>query len=147
VAITDYPYSDRTVGEEKETTMDISSSSTPPEPVGPNGISFGPRALAYIVDYVIILVLGFFSGLVVGWLIGWVATVVGRERATIGEGDFVITFLIGLVVVILYFALFEWLYGASPGKPVLKMRVVQSNGDPCDFKSALIRGVCRLVDG
>ncbi len=47
----------------------------------------------------------------------------------------------------LYFMIFEWLYGASPAKIILHMRVVKENGDPCNFVSALIRGVLRLVDG
>lgn len=46
----------------------------------------------------------------------------------------------------LYFAIFEWAYGATLGKLVLGMRVVQENGDPCSFGSAFIRGLLRYID-
>jgi len=54
---------------------------------------------------------------------------------------------IGFVLSVLYFAIFEWLYGATPGKLILGMRVIQQNGAPCRLGAALIRGALRFIDG
>jgi uncharacterized RDD family membrane protein YckC len=47
----------------------------------------------------------------------------------------------------LYFSVFEWLYGATPGKLILKMRVVREDGSRCSLGQAVVRGVLRLWDG
>jgi uncharacterized RDD family membrane protein YckC len=47
---------------------------------------------------------------------------------------------------VVYFFLFEWLYGATPGKLLLNMRVVTTDGRPCGLKAAAVRGVLRYVD-
>jgi hypothetical protein len=48
---------------------------------------------------------------------------------------------------VLYFGVYEWLFGATPGKVILKMRVVREDGGPIPLWSALVRGIFRLVDG
>jgi uncharacterized RDD family membrane protein YckC len=57
--------------------------------------------------------------------------------------DIVTALIIGAV----YFAVFEWLYGATPGKAVLGMRVVRENGEPCSLGPAFTRALLRYVDG
>jgi uncharacterized RDD family membrane protein YckC len=47
---------------------------------------------------------------------------------------------------LLYFVLFEWLYGATPGKALLGMRVVRTDGRPCTVWASLVRGILRPVD-
>ena len=47
----------------------------------------------------------------------------------------------------LYWTLFEWFFGATPGKAILGMRVVKESGEPCDLKAALIRALYRYIDG
>jgi len=56
--------------------------------------------------------------------------------------------LIALFAIVLaYFFLFEWLFAASLGKHLLKLRVVGiTDGDPCSAKAALVRNVLRLID-
>jgi uncharacterized RDD family membrane protein YckC len=53
----------------------------------------------------------------------------------------------GAILTFLYFALFEWLYGATVGKAILRMRVVRPSGEPCGLASALVRGLWRYIDG
>lgn len=36
----------------------------------------------------------------------------------------------GHVTILLYFVIYEWFYGATVGKLILGMRVVNANGDP-----------------
>jgi uncharacterized RDD family membrane protein YckC len=50
-------------------------------------------------------------------------------------------------MIVLYFAVFEWLYGATLGTLLLRMRVIRVSGAPCTLKAALIRSVLRFVDG
>jgi len=52
-----------------------------------------------------------------------------------------------LLVMFLYFVLFEGLSGATPGKRVLGLRVVGAGGTPVGLTRALVRNVLRVVDG
>ena len=52
-----------------------------------------------------------------------------------------------LLVSILYFSLFEALYGATPGKLVCGLRVLKEDGSPCGLMSAVGRSVALIVDG
>lgn len=45
-----------------------------------------------------------------------------------------------------YYILFEWLTGASPGKRLLKLRVVMMDGSPVDASAAFIRNLIRPLD-
>jgi uncharacterized RDD family membrane protein YckC len=46
-----------------------------------------------------------------------------------------------------YFTFFEtWWSGQTPGKRWLKLRVIQEDGRPIDFFSALLRNVLRMID-
>ena len=57
--------------------------------------------------------------------------------------DPVITITLGIT----YFALFEWLFGATPGKVILRMRVIREDGMNCTFAGALARSAIRPIDG
>jgi uncharacterized RDD family membrane protein YckC len=52
----------------------------------------------------------------------------------------------GLSALFVYFVVFEWLFGATPGKAT-KLRVVKIDGSPCTLGAAAVRGFLRLVDG
>jgi hypothetical protein len=41
---------------------------------------------------------------------------------------------------------FEGLFGATAGKLILGMRVIQDDGSPCNFGSAFYRGLWRYID-
>ncbi|MFW6074192.1 MAG: RDD family protein [Chloroflexota bacterium] len=45
-----------------------------------------------------------------------------------------------------YYLLFEWLTGTTPGKRVMKMRVVLADGSPVDASAAFIRNLVRPLD-
>jgi uncharacterized RDD family membrane protein YckC len=55
--------------------------------------------------------------------------------------------LYGLASFFAYFAIFEWLYGATLSKIIHKMRVVKTDGAPCGPLAALVRALMLLVDG
>jgi len=54
--------------------------------------------------------------------------------------------LVFLVVMFLYFVLFEGLVGATPGKRILGLRVVGADGSTAGFMRALLRNALRVVD-
>ncbi len=63
------------------------------------------------------------------------------------QADPYVEWFIGFLVTMAYFVVFEWLFGATPGKLLFQQRVVQLDGSPCRLGSAVVRAVLRLVDG
>lgn len=120
----------------------------PPAPM--LGKSFGIRAASYLVDIAIQTLVGFAVGFLVSFAIAFVyyvrhpsATAVFAEEYQPG---WLLT-VVGIVLLVLYFTLFEWLFGATPGKLMLGMRVVARDGGRCSAKAALARALMRYWDG
>jgi uncharacterized RDD family membrane protein YckC/RNA polymerase subunit RPABC4/transcription elongation factor Spt4 len=113
------------------------------------GKKFGIRAAAYIIDNLIMNAVGFAGGAAGVFLLSIPFAIAGRplipaatQRNFTLQGS-----LISLVLSTLYFAVFEWLYGASPGKLILRLRVVREDGGRPSLWAALVRGGFRFVDG
>lgn len=97
-----------------------------------------PRAGAYLIDLLIrmaILTVG-------GIIIGFAGVAIGGRVAT------------GLML--LAWFLLDWLYpvffesgkrGATPGKRVVGLKVVQDTGSPITFGQAVVRNFLRFIDG
>ncbi|HZQ81101.1 MAG TPA: RDD family protein [Gaiellaceae bacterium] len=105
----------------------------------------GPRAAATVVDGVV----GF---VVVGIP---VLVVFGKKSHTVGpNGGHGVRYstsdpkvlVLWIVLAIAYYALFERLLGATPGKFVLGLRVRMADLTPLTWKAAVIRNVLRAVD-
>ena len=98
------------------------------------GKRFLVRAIAFVIDMV---------------LINYVNLVIRSA------GDFYVPDIfskiavdfLGLFLLLSYFVLFEWLYGATLGKVILQMRVVKLDGERCQLGTAVARGLWRLLDG
>jgi uncharacterized RDD family membrane protein YckC len=96
------------------------------------------RAGAYLIDFLIrgtVLVVG-------GIIIGFAGIAIGERVA-------------GGVMLLAWFLL-DWLYpvffeagkrGATPGKRVLGLRVVQETGSPITFGQSVVRNFLRFIDG
>ncbi len=52
-----------------------------------------------------------------------------------------------LILFLFYYTLFEGMYGATPGKLLVGVRVVQTNWCPCSLWVAFSRAIYRLFDG
>mgnify|MGYP001222943096 CR=1 FL=1 len=52
-----------------------------------------------------------------------------------------------LVIIFAYFIILEWLTGYTTGKYLLKMKVVNSEGNKITLKQSLIRNFGRMIDG
>ena len=108
------------------------------------GKKFGRRAVAYLIDLILLnlvsTAVAFGVGLVLS--IGFLLT--GQELTFDESGARPLDLIAGLVLSIIYFTVFEYLTGTSVGKLVLGMRVIKENGEALDFRSALIRALLRL---
>jgi len=117
------------------TSTSALSVFTPPSPLA----DLRSRILAGIVDYIII-------GIIVGLLpvsvvtgpgmpfgLGWLSGILG---------------IIGLMWLLwlIYFTCFEGTSGQTIGKKLTHIRVVKEDGSRCDFGSALVRNILRIVD-
>lgn len=51
-----------------------------------------------------------------------------------------------LVIWVGYYTLFETLFGASPGKALAHLRVVDAHGHPATFRAVLLRNLVRPID-
>jgi uncharacterized RDD family membrane protein YckC len=115
------------------------------------GKKFGIRLLAYLIDYFIILVVNvvaaFVAGIAFFIVLSLVLLLLGGDYVLDDNSTRLRDFLVGLTLLILYFSLFEWRYMASPGKWLLRLRVVNYQGGRCSFSQALTRAAWRLIDG
>ncbi|WP_029904407.1 RDD family protein [Prevotella sp. 10(H)] len=102
----------------------------------------GKRILAYLLDWIFIIVwvVGWF------WIMGMVASV-ALNSALDGEITAILLIVIIFFPVLFYDLLFETLNkGQSPGKMIMKIRVVNVDGTAPTSSSFLIRWLFRLVD-
>jgi uncharacterized RDD family membrane protein YckC len=127
--------------------MNDLSLPQPESPIQAAGKTFGIRAGAHIIDLVLYVVASFAIQFMVGIIIGIALAISGREFYFDEESTQWLNFVIGLIIGAVYFAVFEWLYGATLGKVILGMRVIRENGEPCSFGPAFTRALLRYVDG
>ena len=111
------------------------------------GKKFGRRAGAYIIDSIFFNVIFIVIYLFEMMMIVLILYLSGQTYPIDAQPNLYLNLVINYVLYILYFVIFEWLYGATPGKLILGMRVIQQNGAPCRLGAALIRGLLRFIDG
>jgi uncharacterized RDD family membrane protein YckC len=120
----------------------------PRPPLPAETVGFGRRARARALD----VFLGQAASMVAGVAAGVVLMFLkaagllhGRWQQGFRHGA-VIDFVVGVVPVLLGAAWATWLCGASPGKLLLGLRTVHTDGTRVGFKAALLREVAFLVD-
>lgn len=116
-------------------------------PIQTTGKKFSIRALSYIIDLIAINILTLITVFFCGIFYTIFYMIANEGYAPYPQFPQIFNYLIGFVILVIYFAIFEWLFGASLGKLALRMRVVMLDGSPCTLKAAMIRGLLRLVDG
>lgn len=111
------------------------------------GVTFWPRVGARIIDLLVHYLVSFVSGIVFVIMLvvasGGHASPVAMARL---ERTGVAGFLFALLGSYAYHVVFTSLHGSTVGKVALSMVVVQEDGSPCEFKSALIRELGYFVD-
>jgi uncharacterized RDD family membrane protein YckC len=111
------------------------------------GVSFWPRAAARVIDLLLHIflssVIGFMAGIAIAIAAGGRLSplVVARLRQNTMLG-----FLLAILGSIAYEAVCEGVHGSTLGKRMLSLVVVQEDGSPCGFGSALIRSFAYLID-
>lgn len=104
----------------------------------------GDRILAFFIDSLITMVLGF----IVGGLIGVIFVFGGQSTS---DTSFVAaTYLVGFLVFFGYFILLEGPLGGGQtiGKRILHIRVVrEENLEVMDYTKSFVRNILRIVDG
>lgn len=128
------------------------SAPESPMPFSPEltleGKRFAPRALAFLIDVAVLYGLTIGSYLALPLLLGQSFAVrTAMHAVDLRENPLPWPeLLLGFVTSTLYFSLFEWLHGATPGKMLLRMRVARTDGGRLGFRPALVRGLLRVVD-
>jgi uncharacterized RDD family membrane protein YckC len=95
----------------------------------------GWRAVAVIIDFVVLFIIGYAVALVTG---GTTAT--GFEMTGVPA---LFTFFLWVA----YYIGMEALFGATLGKMVLGLRVIKVDGTAIGWQEAIVRNVLRVVDG
>lgn len=102
-------------------------------PAGP-----APRLWAYVVDFFIRVAAVIVLAIVASFLAPLNA-IAGLPTAVLLLGYFAIDYLYGF--------LFEWLWrGRTPGKRVMKLKVIKVEGYPIGFYDAFLRNLFRIAD-
>jgi uncharacterized RDD family membrane protein YckC len=112
------------------------------------GVGFWPRVAARMIDLVVHYSITITTGFVFGIMLAVAAggrvspLVIARLRALN-----LTSFLLVLLGSILFEAICEGVHGSTPGKLVFSIVVVQEDGTPCRFGSALDRSFAYVIDG
>ena len=110
--------------------------------------SIGNRFLAVLIDHTI-------QFLTIGMIVYFVSWLIAPEigdEPSIGVEDlrgWTLAVFIFIITALFsgYFVVFEWLWnGQTPGKRLLRLRVIRDDGRPIVFWEALIRNIIRLID-
>ena len=106
-------------------------------------VGLGRRAVAIILDSVLLMSAYF----VLGFLIG--ATTGGQTAGgfSLTGGPAFLLFGLTLIIGLGYFIYFEGVRGSTPGKQLVGLKVVMADGTPCTTAAATVRTVLRIVDG
>jgi uncharacterized RDD family membrane protein YckC len=103
----------------------------PTPKIGTSGDVIWHRVLAYVIDSVLM-------GLIWG-----VAVIAGTTLGDIGS---LLLVLVGVVATLVYGFLLEGLYGYTPGKYLLGLVVVKSDGSNCTVGASILRNLLWIVD-
>ncbi|MEJ7623647.1 MAG: RDD family protein [Pyrinomonadaceae bacterium] len=113
--------------------------------------SIGNRFLAVAIDHFI----QYFSLIMIAWFLlslsGYSVTDITDTPdslvAEMPKWTLAILILVLFLVFALYFVAFEWLWnGQTPGKRILKLRVIREDGRPISLWEALTRNLLRICD-
>jgi uncharacterized RDD family membrane protein YckC len=114
-----------------------------PDPIAASDQSFPPatvgrRVSATLLDFVPAIVLFF----VLAKAIGTWQTSGGQVRFELKNGDF----LVYVALILVYYFVFELLYGRTPGKMALGLAVVDVNGGKPGVGQLVGRTLMRIID-
>ena len=124
-------------------TMLEQSSTELSEATADQYASLGSRIVAGLIDYIIILIIALFifviafGGVVWSWSWG---------KLGFGFGMFGGIFGLQFILWLAYFTYFEGSSGQTIGKKVANIKVVKADFSKCDYGSAFVRTILRIID-
>ena len=124
-----------------------SATASPADALQPAG--FWIRALARILDQVMLGIAGLFVGAILAVVAYATEDMTGRsgdEMLVILETSTFISWIGNFAATVVYHALFESVSGNTVGKRMLGLHVVSMDGSPIRFRQGLIRSVAFFVD-
>lgn len=97
--------------------------------------SIGRRAVAAIIDGLVLFLIAYLMAIPTGGVRETSFEVTGAPA------------MLAFALWIAYYVVTEATLGASPGKRLIGLRVVRSDGSPIGWPAAVVRNVLRIVDG
>jgi uncharacterized RDD family membrane protein YckC len=113
------------------------------------GVGFPLRAVARIIDLIIHNVIGIPLGFIAGLVIGYISSSSGLGTPSIATEDptgQMVSGAFAIVGFIFYSTICEAYYGATLGKLILGLFVVDKNGKQISFGAGLVRSVLFFID-
>lgn len=130
--------------------MEFSQYSEPPTSTTPEeGVGFIVRAVAKTLDLILHNLIGVGLGLLVGIGIGVLTASAGQAVPEVNDEDLTIRLISGVMATIgfiFYNAICEAYYGATLGKLLLGIHVVNRKGEQISFGSAFVRALVFFID-
>jgi uncharacterized RDD family membrane protein YckC len=114
---------------------------------GFQGVTFWPRVLARLIDFVVHYITAFLAGFLFTLPLAIAAG--GRPPAGVLQQVFqrhFATFVAGILGMFAYHVICTSIHGSTLGKLLLGMQVIQDDGSPCRPKSAILRELGYFVD-
>lgn len=105
----------------------------------PGSKRFGNYVIDFIVQYLLIMVIGFMAGLAYQ-LLGW-----GAFYNWIIQAGTLEQYLLGATVGFCYYTFFEALFQRTPGKFVTRTKVVMPDGSKPAIGTIALRSLCRFI--
>ena len=99
------------------------------------GAGVGRRAVAIIIDTI---VLG-----IVGWIIGLGMGGASATGFNLSGGPALLLFIIAIA----YYVVMEVQMGGTLGKMAMGLKVVKEGGEKLDWQASIVRNILRIVDG
>ena len=125
----------------------VSFSGYAAPPSGFQGVTFWPRVLARVIDFVVHYIAAILAGFLFALLLAIAAG--GRPPAWALQRVFqrhFAGFVAGILGMFAYQVICTSIHGSTLGKLLLRMQVIQDDGSPCRPKSAILRELGYFVD-
>lgn len=104
--------------------------------------SQGKRFANYILD----MIFFYIFCIILGVLIGVIFAIVAPGSATFLNSDSkLMNYLIGFILLMIYYSIFEGLTGRSLAKYITRTKVVNDRGEKPSFSTILLRTLCRFI--
>jgi len=104
--------------------------------------SQGKRFLNYLLDMIFIIVFVIIFSFILGIILAIVDPSIVSD---FGESNVIFEYLVGFVMIMIYYTSFEAMTGRSIAKYITKTKVVTEIGEKPNFKMIVIRSLCRFI--